>query len=192
MTLSWHEYYKELTNIIYSNEWLMKVLRTSRECDLPDWFVAAGAIRSIVWDKLHGYKDPTLISDVDVIFYDRNDLTQERDRKAEVELFSYMPIVKWDAKNQAAVHLWYKDVYGFSIEPILSSEDAINRWSPASIGVRLLLDDSLFIYAPYGLEDLFEMRFRRNQRYIPVESFLEKVKKSAIKEKWPMAQIIWD
>ncbi|HYF82994.1 MAG TPA: nucleotidyltransferase family protein [Clostridia bacterium] len=186
------KYYEELTNIIYSNVWLMNVLRTSRECDLPDWFVAAGAIRSIVWDKLHGYKDPTPISDVDVIFYDRYDLTQERDKKAEVELSSCMPSVEWDAKNQAAVHLWYEDVFGFPIEPIVSSEDAINRWSPASIGVRLLLDDSLYIYAPYGLTDLFEMKFRRNQTYIPIDSFLKKVKKSAIKEKWPMAQIVWD
>jgi hypothetical protein len=192
MTLSGHEYYRELTNIIYSNEWLMKVLRSAQKCDLPEWFVAAGAVRSIVWDKLHGYKDSTQISDVDVIFYDQSDLTQERDKKAEAELSSYMPNVEWDTKNQAAVHMWYKDVFGFSIEPILSSEDAINRWSPASIGVRLLLDDSLYIYAPYGLEDLFEMKFRRNQRYIPVNSFLKKVEKSAIKEKWPMAQIIWD
>lgn len=184
------KYHKELTSIIYSNEWLMSVLRASFECKLPDWFVAAGAIRSIVWDKLHGYKVPTPISDVDVIFYDPNDLSEERDKKAEIELSNYMPSVEWDAKNQAAVHLWYKDVFGFSIEPILSGEDAINRWNSTSIGVRLLSDDTLYIYAPYGLADLFEMKLRRNQRYIPRDSFLQKVNRSTIKEKWPMAQII--
>lgn len=187
-----NKYYRELTNIIFSNEWLMSVLRTARKCDLPDWFVAAGAIRSVVWDKLHGYKTPTLIRDVDVIFYDQNDLSQERDKKAETELSNFSPCVEWDAKNQAAVHLWYKNVFGFSIEPILSSEDAISRWNSASIGVRLLLDDNLHIFAPYGLTDLFEMKLRRNKRYIPRDSFLQKVNKSAIKEKWPMAQIISD
>ena len=186
------KYYRELTNIIYANEWLMSVLRASRKCDLPDWFVAAGAIRGAVWDKLHGYKVPTPISDIDVIFYDRNDLSQERDKKAEAELSNCLPNVEWDAKNQAAVHLWYKDVFGFSIEPILSSEDAISRWNSASIGVRLLSDGNLYIFAPYGLTDLFEMKLRRNQRYIPRDSFLQKVNKSAIKEKWPMAQIISD
>ena len=34
--------------------------------------------------------------------------------------------IEIDVKNQARVHLWYKDHFGYSIEPYTSIESAIN------------------------------------------------------------------
>src|SRR5919201_6845633 len=72
--------------ILRSNEWLMSVLHAARAVDLPDWFVGAGAIRNTVWDYLHGYTMPTPLADVDVVFFDPQDLTPARDAAAETHL----------------------------------------------------------------------------------------------------------
>lgn len=52
----------------------MEVLNVVRDCNPPNWFVGGGVIRNIVWDKLHGYKTPTLLRDLDVAIYDSGDL----------------------------------------------------------------------------------------------------------------------
>src|SRR5919205_3518105 len=90
--------------ILRSNEWLMSVLHAARAVDLPDWFVGAGAIRSTVWDYLHGYTVPTPLADVDVVFFDPHDLTPAHDAAADAALHAQLPDVPWQAKNQAPVH----------------------------------------------------------------------------------------
>lgn len=186
------KYDEKLSEIICSNDWLMTVLRNVQKCKLPDWFVSAGTIRSIVWDNLHGYKESTPIKDIDVIFYDSNDLNSERERNAEERLNKLMPSEKWDVKNQAAVHLWFKDVFGYETMPLKSSEDGIKRWNSTSIGIRLQSNEEIYIAAPYGLTDLFEMKLRRNSKYIPKELFIRKVKERRIEEIWPMVVIVED
>lgn len=186
------KYDEKLSEIICSNDWLMTVLRNVQKCKLPDWFVSAGTIRSIVWDNLHGYKKFTPIKDIDVIFYDSNDLSTERERSAEERLNKLMPSEKWDVKNQAAVHLWFKDVFGYETIPLKSSEDGIKRWNSTSIGVRLQSSGEIYIAAPYGLTDLFEMKLRRNSKHIPKEFFRRKVKERRIEERWPMVEIVED
>ncbi|HWR06766.1 hypothetical protein [Sporomusa sp.] len=53
-------YEQKLHDILYSNDWFMLVLRASRQCNPPGWFVGAGVIRNIVWDYLHNYTKPTV------------------------------------------------------------------------------------------------------------------------------------
>ena len=185
-----NKYKKQLIQIVQSNEWLMKVLRSVQQCNLPDWFVAAGVIRSVLWDSLHRYNHPTPVKDIDVIFYDLEDLSFKREEVIKNDLNKLMPNMKWDVKNQAAVHLWFKDVFGYSVSPLESSEDAIKTWNSTSIGIRLLSDEELYIASPYGLTDLFDMKFRRNTKHIPKDIFMKKLKERGIKEKWPKVQII--
>jgi hypothetical protein len=52
------------------------------------------------------------VKDVDVAFFDPQDLRPERDQAVEDELSRLLPEVHWDAKNQAAVHLWYERRFG--------------------------------------------------------------------------------
>ena len=68
-----------------------------------------------------------------------------------------LPNVPWEEKNQAAVHFWYERVFGFPVEPLVSSTDAIGTWpEPATcVAVKLLDNDELVIVALYGLDDLF-------------------------------------
>jgi uncharacterized protein len=186
------EYTQELTRIICSNSWLMRVLETVRLCDPPDWLVGAGVIRNVVWDYLHGFREPTPIADVDVIFFDASDLSSERDQEVQEQLVTLLADVPWEATNQAAVHLWYEDVFGFPVAPFRSSEEAVSTWpeTATSVAVRLLANDELHVVAPCGLTDLFGMVLRRNPRRVTREMFHQRLQTKRITEKWPLVQVI--
>ena len=91
---------------------LVEALRAARDVAAPDWLINAGAIRDAVWDDLHGRPLTALPRDIDVGFFDPDDLTPERDRAVEAALHARAPQLPWDAKNQAAVHLWYPQRFG--------------------------------------------------------------------------------
>src|SRR5437899_6635367 len=51
------------------------------------------------------------------------------------DLFQHLPI-KLDVKNEARVHLWYEDRFGYAIKPYLSSADAIATFPTTATAVR--------------------------------------------------------
>jgi hypothetical protein len=170
----------------------MEILQTARSADLPNWYVGAGVIRNAVWDCLHGYEVATAIRDVDVAFFDLHDMSGEREERAAQFLRNQAPTYVWEPINQARVHLWYQQEFGVAVCPLLSSEDAIDTWPETAtcVGVRLLEDDTLIIYAPYGLADLFNMVLRRNPKRVSLEQFRRRAWDKRIAEKWPQVTII--
>ena len=127
-------------------------------------------------------------------YFDLYDLGPERDRAVEADLLARRPDVPWEAKNQAAVHLWYEEKFGFAVPPLLSSEDGIATYpeTATSVGVRPLADDGLYIHAPLGLDDLFGLLLRRNPRRVTPEMFRQRLVEKRIIERWPMVRVIHD
>lgn len=183
-----------MLEILSANEWFMSIVRTVRDVDVPAAAVAAGAIRNVVWDRLHGYTGPTVAKDVDVPFFDPHDVSARRDRAVEEALGRRMPGVVWDAKNQARVHLWYEERFGHPIAPIESVEDAVGRHpeTATSIAVRLVHDETFEVIAPLGLGDLLNMVLRRNPRQVSYEYFLERVEQKRISERWPKVTVVYE
>jgi uncharacterized protein len=62
------------------------------------------------------------------------------------------------------VHLWFEGNFGIAYPPLRSADEAITRYASAThaVGMRLLQDDRLDIFAPFGLEDIFAMLIRPN------------------------------
>ena len=185
-------YEKKLSALVQSNKWLMDIVRTVRAINLPNGYVGAGVVRNLVWDHLHGYAEVTEVRDVDVAFFDPENLTAARDQEAQRLLHAQRPDVPWEATNQAAVHLWYEAAFGYSVPALGSSEEAIGTWPETAtcVGIRLLLSEQLQIVAPHGLEDLFEMRLRRNPASVSMEQFQKRLLEKRILEKWPLVQVI--
>jgi uncharacterized protein len=88
-------------DIVRTTPWLVRALEAARDVDAPDWLLSAGALRSAVWDRLHGFPD-RLPADVDVGFFDPGDLGAGSDAAVEAALRARAPELPWDAKNQAA------------------------------------------------------------------------------------------
>jgi hypothetical protein len=160
--------------------------------DAPDWWIGAGAIRSAVWDRLHGYEQPSPLADVDLIFFDPDDVSQERDREIEAALSEVLPEVPWDAKNQAAVHLWFPRNFGYAVEPFSSAAAAVGTWPETAtcVAVRLTADDRLLIHAPLGLDDLFAMILRRNPVRVTAAEYERRLASKRISERWPRVRIV--
>lgn len=177
--------------ILRGTPWLMDALRVARDVDAPDWVIGAGAVRTAVWDRLHDFEGPPTLADVDVAFFDPRDLSPERDREVEELLRERRPDIPWDAKNQAAVHLWYASKFGYEVPPLASTADAVGTWpeTATSVGARLEHDGTMTILAPVGLDDLLGLVHRRNPARVSVEEYERRISTKRIAERWPRARI---
>ena len=131
------------------------------------------------------------ISDIDFVYFDNNDLTINGENKIIENINNIMGIipVKIDIKNQARVHLWYKQHFGYDIKPYISVENTINSWPTTATSIGVRIENKKFeIYAPYGLNDLFGMIVRANKTQITEEIYYQKVNKWI--KKWSSLTII--
>jgi hypothetical protein len=103
---------ERLAAVLRHSPVLMEALRVARDVDPPDWLIGAGAVRDAVWDAIHERSLTAAPRDVDVAFFDPSDLTATRDLSVEAALRARAPHLPWEAKNQAAVHLWYPRSFG--------------------------------------------------------------------------------
>jgi hypothetical protein len=171
----------------------MAALRAARDVDAPDWLINAGAIRDVVWDALHDRPLTAAPRDVDLGFFDPSDLTPAREDEIERALRERAPDLPWEAKNQAAVHLWYPDRFGFDVPPFRNTAEAIATFplTAACIGIRLLPGDELEVVAPYGLDDLLGGICRHNPTRVP-RSFYEDwlTARGHWRQRWPRLRYI--
>jgi uncharacterized protein len=181
-----------LEGLVRGSAWFLRVLEAARACGAPDCWVGAGALRDLVWDELHGGFRPELVKDVDVAFFDPDDLRRERDQGVEDELTRLLPAVRWDAKNQAAVHLWYERRFGCAVSPLHSTADGVATWpeTATAVAVRLDRESRLEILAPCGLADLLDGVCRRNPRRVTVAEYRRRIGAKRIHERWPRIRII--
>jgi uncharacterized protein len=182
----------EVERIARSTPWLMHDLEAAREVDAPEWLVGAGAVRTAVWDHLHGFQEPTELADVDLAFFDAADLSPERDAAVEGALRERRPDTPWDAKNQAAVHLWYPAKFGYEVEPLTSTAAGVATWPETAtcVGIRLEADDRMTVVAPHGLDDLLGLVHRRNPARVSVEQYERRLRTKRIAERWPRAVVL--
>jgi uncharacterized protein len=170
---------------------LMAALAAAREVGAPDWLISAGAIRDAVWDVLHD-REPAPPRDIDVGYFDPDDLTPERDQAIEQALRALEPGLPWEAKNQAAVHHWYPQRFGIAVPPFRSSADAVATFPEIAtcVGVRLLPDNELLVVAPHGLDDLLGCVCRHNPTRVPASLYEQRVASKGWRERWPKMRYV--
>lgn len=147
---------KLLKEMLASRVGLLRDLTLVQSLGLPHGCIAAGYVRNYVWDVLHDRRTGTPFNDVDVLYYDSSDLSEETEKKLEEALRKKHPAYHWSVKNQARMHLRNKEA------PYLSVEDAMKRWpeTATAVGVALDREGELRILAPHGLQDLFGLKVR--------------------------------
>ena len=165
----------------------MEQLRAARTLALPDWCIAAGFVRNRVWDHLHGIVPARLPVDIDVIYYDADDLSKEREGEYEAALDRLLPGLPWQVRNQARMHVWK------GLPQHRDTADAMIHWleSVTGIGVRLEADDGLSVIAPLGADDLLNLRCRptpygRTRRF----EYDERIAAKRWRELWPKVRFL--
>lgn len=96
-------HHDDLRRLVESTDWFMRLLVAARQVAAPDWVIAGGAVRNLVWGHLHGYERPTPLRDIDLAYFDPNDLREEAERDYERRL-TQCAAGPWQPKNQARVH----------------------------------------------------------------------------------------
>ncbi|TAA72377.1 nucleotidyltransferase family protein [Planococcus salinarum] len=175
---------------IEEDDWMMKVLRSAEKLQLPDWWVCAGFVRSKVWDHLHDYTKRTPLGDIDVIYYDENNLDEELEKNYEHQLSGLMPGLPWSVKNQARMHKVN------DLPPYQSSVDAISQFpeTATALGVKLDGQGKLELAAPHGLEGLIGMKvcptpaFKKDERLMTV--YRQRLESKNWMKKWPKVEVI--
>lgn len=183
----------ELITLIRSNPDLMHVLRIVRGLSLPDWRVVAGAVYQTVWNARTGRPPTHGIKDYDVAYFDSADLSWDAEDaviRRVLAAFECPLRNQIEVRNQARVHLWFKDHFGDDYAPLPDTDTMIARFvSPAfAVGIRLEADSSISVSAPFGLEDTFAMTLRPNP-HRPLSSAWAKVIEGA-RSRWPEINVI--
>ena len=156
--LSETELHRIFLEIIWQALVIREALTRAQELALPNWRIVSGALYNVVWNHLTGRPAMYGIKDIDLMYFDPNTSWQAEDDiiRNATGFPAHPPI---EIRNQARVHLWYEQHFGQKIPPLTSVEEAIDVFAckTHSVGVRLK-SDTLDLYAPYGLRDIFAMR----------------------------------
>ena len=169
-----------LINILLQSDLISDAFERATQLNLPNWYIGAGCIAQSVWNHFHGYSLESFIGDVDLVYFEPTDLSFEAEDAVIQQAAKYfggfsLPV---DIKNQARVHLWYEEKFGYKISPYKSVEQAIDTWPTTSTTVALRPSGSTYaVYAPYGLDDLFSLTIRPNKVQVTKEIYQAKCQK---------------
>lgn len=183
---------ERLRAIARATPWCMQALHAVAQLGLPHCCIGAGAVRNLVWDALHGYSQPSALSDIDVAYFDAHDLLAESEVQLRQRLATLLPGVPWEVCNQARVHLWFEAEFGYAVPPLGSLDDAIATWPEfaTSVGIWLRPDGEIGIVAPHGLDDLFNMVVRHNPARISLNGYAQRLASKDYAARWPRVTII--
>jgi len=178
---------EDIMSFIESDAWLMKLCRAIQGLEELECWIAAGAIRNPIWAKLHGFEfNPRTENDVDVIYFDKSNLSHKIELEYEATLRRMFPEARWEVRNQAGMHLKNND------SPYESCANALEYWpeTATSIAARLKFG-KVELLAPCGVEDLLNLVVRqtpnfKNKRQI----YEERVSAKGWRETWPLLTII--
>jgi uncharacterized protein len=155
---------------------------------LPDCWLVAGCLFQAVWNRQQGRAPAAGVKDYDIFYFDAADTSFE----AEDQVIQRVGValadldIAFDVKNQARVHLWYQQRFGWPYPQLASARDGIARFLIAGtcIGVSPISADRGELFAPFGLDDCFNGHLRPNPLIAdPVEAF--RAKAASYRARWP-------
>lgn len=161
---------------------------------LPNGWMVAGAVFQSFWNQEYGFPPLHGIADVDLIYFDADDLSEQKENDHYVRINEFFEggNVRFDVKNEARVHLWYEERFGYSIDAYTSAEAAMETFptTAGAIGVRPR-GQALEAFAPFGFDDLMSLTIRPNKRQITRTIYEDKV--ARWKPNWPCVNYLeWD
>lgn len=172
-------YLHTLQQYLNSDSARMSALKALKQLNLPSGYIAAGFLRNLVWDKLHGDMC-TPLNDVDVIYYDASKASHSDDKQLEAKLCKLVPTLNWQVKNQALMHIKNNDAAYNNVI------DAMAHWpeKETAVAVKLNDKDKLEFIAAFGFDSLFDLKLSYNTKR-DKSVFLARVESKKWQAQWP-------
>lgn len=179
---------QDILNQFTADKDLMTILTMIRSLQLKDSWLAAGSVRNFIWNYLSNQPGFDKETDVDVIFFDPA-ISYEETLKIETKLKENYPNYNWELKNQVYMYIHN------NTEPYRDSRDAMSKYPErcTAIGLRLLDNDQLELFAPYGLDDILEFRIASTPHFLEDadrgQLYNMRIQKKDWQKKWNNLQI---
>ncbi len=162
-----------------------RALQVAAELNLPQWCLGAGFVRNLVWDHLHFNKPTTPLNDIDLVYFDKRELSAKLDLTYEANLHALMTM-PWSVKNQARMHERNND------SPYRSTLDAMRYWTEieTAVGVTMKENAELELLAPFGVKVLFDKTISFNARSNNPVDFAKRVAKKQWLKQWQDLKLV--
>lgn len=180
---------KEVLTQFSRNQAMMTLLHIIYDLQLKDSWLCAGSVRNFIWNRLSNRPEFDKNTDVDVIFFDP-DISYEETLDIENQLKQNFPDYCWEVKNQVYMH-----THSPNTQPYTSSQDAMSKYPErcTAVGLRLLEDGQLELFAPYGLDDIFHFRVQPTPHFLEdidrKQLYNQRIQKKDWQKKWNNLQI---
>ncbi|MGJ5749079.1 hypothetical protein FB563_6649 [Streptomyces puniciscabiei] len=183
---------ESLRVVLSRNDMLTEILSRAATLELPGWYVTAGCLFQTVWNVVTGRPPTHGIKDYDLFYFDSGDMSWEAEDaviKTGRKVFAGLP-AEIEIRNEARVHLWYRDKFGVPCPPYDSTEAAIDSFAATTccLGVRVEADGRWRVYAPHGLSDVFNLVVRPNPVLAPRAVY--ETKAARWREQWPELTVL--
>lgn len=184
MNRSGHDLAMQFEHWLRADPLRWQALQAAASIGLADWALAAGFVRNLVWDRLHGYPQPTPLADIDLIYFDPARCDPQHERQLEYRLHQLCPL-PWSVRNQARMHLRNHD------RPYHGLADSMQHWvaEEDAVAVRLEADGSLGWIAPFGLARLAELYITLNMKRCKPDDFVCRLNEKQWLQHWPLLRI---
>ena len=178
------EHMNKVIELIKLDELRLAALECVRLLDLPQCYIAAGFVRNLIWDSLHQKSAPTMLNDVDVIYFDSTESNPDAFKDYELRLKVMLPKLNWQVSNQAKMHSRNGDL------PYQSIIDAMSYWpeKETALAIRKTDIDDYECISAFGFESLFDLQITYNPKRNR-DIFEHRVKSKKWLTQWPMLQV---
>jgi len=180
---------EEFIETAKQNDVNTEILKRLPPLDLPQCYLTAGCLFQTAWNQISGQPPDWGVKDYDIFYFDPADLSWEAEdaviRQTESLLTDLNVTI--EVKNQARVHLWYQNRFNAAYPQLSSSRDGIDRYLVACtcIGIDVATGE---LYAPYGLDDVYDGLLRVNP--LNSQPLLFQQKAEHYRKRWPWLRII--
>ena len=167
---------------------LIETAEVCSEVGLPNFYIAGGAITQVIWNSIE--RKPLLdkVKDFDIVYFDNANLATEDEFKSRISS-RLSHCVDVDVKNQATIHERYAKKFGCSIQPYERVEQGIESWLSAfAIGFTLDHSENIKLFAPYGLDDAFNMLIKPNKQAMTETNYNKMT--AGYKARWKEVQVL--
>lgn len=178
---------KRILEILASDELVCASVDAAAQLALPDWMLVSGVLYNAVWNHLDGQPSGYGVKDIDLFYFSKTDLSYAAENEVierASKLSESLP-VPLEVRNQARVHLWFEDHFGFSRSPLSSTRDSVDQFAAKvhSIGLTCDPDGRWVLYAPYGVSDILAMKMVPNRLLDNRQTY--ETKSARAKKLWP-------
>jgi hypothetical protein len=178
---------EDFRRIVENDPDIAALVAAMRTFEAPDLWLVSGVLFQSVWNVLENKPHGHGILDYDLFYFDPDTSEEAEDRriKRAAAHFAFADR-EVQLRNQARVHLWYPKKFDLSYPQLRCACDGIKQFlMPACmVGIRPIAC-GIEIFAPLGLDDIFDRVIRPNPlwRGPPRPRYLVKAKRYM--QDWP-------